>query len=550
MDLSMSSYLLVIPLFLWGLKPLLQEKLFIKTLGWYQMILIFLIAILQAVDLEIFKNWGHRIDAAILPFLKYPSEAIASAGSSPFRLLFTITGLNFVAASMFWVGITQSKIKKVGEKNGGFQFFSALFFLVVLILPIRGGIQLTPINQSAVYFSTNRNLNFAAENPAWVLFQSIIESGNQDNLDERYTRFPKTETEKLINELYQGIPAKKTFSVLKKTRPNIVLIVWESLTSKVVGSFGGAFPSTPNLDKLSNQSLSFQKFFASGDRSDKGLASLLSGVPAVGRLSIMTQPNQVMKLPFLPRVLKKEGYHSTYLYGGDLEFSNMKSFMLEAGFDRMVGKENFPPNPYPSKWGIHDEYVFSKQLEIADMEKTPFFHTLFTLSSHEPFEFPGSPMPDNQPIDTLLCRAHRYTDNCFGNWLEKAKKTDWWPNTLVVIVADHGHSFPKQSADNDPWKFKIPMVWTGGALSDSAKISFLGAGTQTDFAATLLSQMNLDARSFRFSRNLLAIPNSNFVYFAYRNGNGFYRYSDEKATEDQSAGNKYQQAVYEELYKP
>jgi phosphoglycerol transferase MdoB-like AlkP superfamily enzyme len=550
MDLSMASYLLVIPLVLWGLKPLLPGNGFIKALGWYQLLMVFFLAILQVSDLEIFKNWGHRIDAAIIPFLAYPEEALASAGSSPFRILLTIVGLTYVVSAMFWSGITKEKIKQLGAETSIYQLPAALFFLGLLILPIRGGIQLSPMNQSSVYFSSHRNLNFSAENAAWVFMNSVIESGNDRNLDQTYIRYPKPETEKLLLELYGQKPGENFPEILNTKRPNIVLIVWESLTAKVVKSFGGKFPSTPNFDAESRNSLRFENYFASGDRSDKGLASLLSGVPAIGRLSIMAQPNQVIKLPFLPRVLKKAGYHSTYLYGGDLEFANMKGFMIEAGFDKLVGKEDFPPNSFPSKWGVHDQFLFEKQLSLAEQEKEPFFHTLFTLSSHEPFEFPGSPSPENQPIDTLLCRSHRYTDACLGQWLERAKKSAWWKNTLVVIVADHGHSFPDPTEDKDPWKFKIPMIWTGGALKDSARMAWTFSGSQTDFAAMLLPQLGLEAKAFHFSRNLLALPKPEFVYFAYRMGNGFYRYASGEAREDSASGNRYQQGVFEAFYKP
>ena len=550
MDLSMASYLLVVPLLLWGLRSVLPGNLFIRILGWYQLLLVFAFSVLQTADLEIFKNWGHRIDAAILPFLAYPKEALASAGSSPFRILFTVAGLSYVVSAMFWSGITKEKIRQLPNEKFGFQAFTALLLLSCLILPIRGGLQLTPMNQSTVYFSSSRNLNFSGENAAWVFFHSVIESGNDRNLDKVYILGPRSETDSLIAKLYTHPKAGNTISVLNMKRPNIVVLVWESLSSKVAGSFGGKFPSTPNLDKQSRESLRFENYFATGDRSDKGLASLMSGVPAVGRLSIMAQPNQVIRLPFLPRLLKKEGYRSAFLYGGDLEFSNIKGFMMEAGFDRLIGKDDFSDNPFPSKWGVHDQYLFEKQLEMAGKETAPFFHTLFTLSSHEPFEFPHSPPPGNLPVDSLLCRAHRYTDACLGKWLAEAKKTTWWNNTLVVIVADHGHSFPGPSPDNDPMKFKIPMLWTGGALKDSAQTNFTVPGSQTDFAATLLAQLGLQSKEFRFSRNLLSRPEPEFVYFAFRMGNGFYRYQSGIPKEDPASGNRYQQAVYEAFYKP
>jgi phosphoglycerol transferase MdoB-like AlkP superfamily enzyme len=529
-------------------RPILGHKSWWKILSTYQLLLTFFIGLGFTADLEIFGNWGHRLDAAIVPYLLYPKEAFASAFSSPLRILFTISGLSFIVSMMFWLGIQRTVFKKM-EVGSRFSGLFALPILFLLIFPIRGGVQLIPMNQSSVYFSKDRQLNQSAENPIWVFFQSVLESGSSKNYDSAYIKFPTNKASELYDSLYAKSQDFEGPFVLTSQRPNIVLIVWESLSAKVVGSFGGGFPSTPNLDKISAQGLRFTNFYASGDRSDKGLASLLSAAPAIGKLSIMTQPNLVDKLPFISKTLKEAGYKTSFFYGGDLEFSNMKNFMIQAGFDPIFGKDDFPETSYNSKWGAHDEVVLGKQIEVAGKEKEPFFHVLFTLSSHEPFEVPGMKINENEPVDSLFCRAHRYTDRCIGNWLNLAKSSNWWQNTLVIIVADHGHALPKRSPDEDVLKYRIPMVWTGGALSPELNSNIQKAGSQTDLPATLLTQLQLKSDHFRFSQNLLDSSGNGFSYFSFRNGNLFQIQRDGMLFKDEKMGNLYQQSVYETYYK-
>jgi phosphoglycerol transferase MdoB-like AlkP superfamily enzyme len=256
--------------------------------------------------------------------------------------------------------------------------------------------------------------------------------------------------------------------------------------------------------------------YANGDRSDKGLVSILSAQPAFGQISLMSHPNLSANFDFLNRRLQKTGYASQYFYGGELEFANMKSYLLNAGFNKLTGKDSFPPESWNSKWGAHDELLFSRQLREAAQEKQTFFHTLFTLSSHEPFEVPGVENQPGTPQDSLFCRAHRYTDRCLGNWVQAAEKQPWWKNTLVIVIADHGHAQPGNSGESDPEKFKIPMLWFGPALKEKGIISRMG--NQTDLFTTLCRQLGDSSAMPPFSKNLLSENSRDFAFYAFRNG--------------------------------
>ena len=545
MDASMSAYIAILPSLLWLVSPWLPQNLPQSMLKMYTVGLLWLVLLGLTADLEIFANWGHRLDAAILPYLMHPREAYASVASSPLWLLALIWLFGLLACA----GYLNLKLKGIlfPSRNEWWPSLLAIPAIGLWVVLLRGGMQLAPINQSSVYFSNHRVLNQAAENPIWVFFQSVLEE--QGSSLDGYFQDDRERAIAFARDLYK--PVVPDSSILKISRPNIVLLVWESLSSKVTGHLGGLVPSTPHLDSFASEGLSFSNMYANGDRSDKGLASLLASVPALGKASIMARPDQTAHLPFLNKTLAQSGYQTMFLYGGELEFANMKSFMFNSGFHKILGKSDFSSDTYNSKWGAHDEVLFERQLKEASGEKQPFFHVMFTLSSHEPFEVPGEKPPFGLPVDSLFCRAHRYTDRCFGNWVSKAKKTDWWKNTLVIVVADHGHTHPGKSGEADPAKFHIPMVWGGPALSLSSAVveTF---GNQTDLQSTLLAQLGISNSGLPFSKNLLAREISDFAFFSFRNGSVFLQPSGSTSVTDpipsRNAASWYRQAVTEKYF--
>ena len=546
MDVSMASYISIFPLLLWIGRGFISSPIWMKINTWYRVVFLLFFGFILSADLEVFNVWGHRIDSSIVPYLRFPKEAFASSSSSPLRILFSIYGVSFVVSAMIWTARHGKFIQNLPASSWK-QSLSGIVLMAVLIIPIRGGIQLAPMNQSSVYFSSERVLNQAAENGLWVLVQSLLESKSEQ--DVHYLEGSQSEADAVYMELYPNL-INPDSSILNNPNPNVVLIIWESLTAKVVGCLEGAYPSTPNLDQLAKNGLLFRQMYANGDRSDKGLASILSSVPALGESSILARPNKTAKLPFLSKALKAKGYQTAYLYGGELEFANMKSYLLNGGFDQLIGKESFSKDEMNSKWGAHDAQLFSKELQLANQLKTPFFHTLFTLSSHEPFEVPGQHIKGNEPHDSLFCRAHRYTDQCLGRWVEEAKKQAWWPNTLVILVADHGHSAPGSTADKDPLKFRIPMLWFGPALNRNGFVETLG--NQTDIASTLLNQLRLPG--FRFSADLLnkqTVPKAMFAYqhgFTLITSNGTLEVDDFKKEKPNKA-TQIRRKVFTEFYQ-
>ena len=514
MDLSMAGYFSMLPLLMLSFSFLLSGRIIQRAIMVYHLLLLPVLSLMAVADLEIFQKWGHRLDAAVLPYLAFPAEALASSLSSPLHLLVPLHLFFSAAAFFLWKKLAAGLVSEGKEK--ALLLFPRLFFTAACILPIRGGLQLAPMNQSSVYYSPARILNQSAENPVWVFCQSLLENTSRE-LKSTYAGADRSKARQLCDSLFaDGVSPEM---VLHTGRPNVILIIWESLSYKVAGAWGGKFPSTPCLDSLARTGLQFENIYANGDRSDKGLVSILSAQPAFGKISLMSHPGISSGLDFISRHTRKLGYSDLYMYGGELEFANMKSYLLNAGFNRLIGKSDFPRESWNSKWGAHDEALFDRQLLEAKKSRQPFFHTLFTLSSHEPFEVPGQANLPGTPPDSLFCRAHRYTDRSLRTWVSNASRQAWWKNSLVIIIADHGHAQPGNSAEEDPEKFKIPMLWFGPALKKSGRIQ--RTGNQTDLFATLCRQLGDNSQMPAFSKNLLSPGSRDFAFYAFRNGCAF-----------------------------
>ncbi len=438
----------------------------------------------------------------------------ASVYASPLLLLFAI----FIILSVTFIWLYKFFEKNIPANPTKFSFANAalaLFLVAFLFVPIRGGIQKIPILQSDVYFSKNLFANHAALNLPWNLMSSIL---NRNSTKNPFDYLPEEEATTLVDKLYDTGP-RKIPSILKTKKPNIIFIIMESFTAKLVGCVGGEKGVTPNLDKIAEDGLLFTNIYAAGDRSEKGQVAVLSGYPNQAVTSIIKKPVKTEKLPQITKSLKAYGYRTSYTYGGELEFANIKSYLLNAGFDSLVSKYSFDPSERTTSWGVHDHIVLNKFSENLGKERQPFFATIFTLSSHEPYDVPTAPRFEGKDETTLFKNAVAYTDSTIGVFINRFKKDPLWENTLIVFVADHGHPLPGHDENDRPSKFHIPLIFSGGALNIKGVVK--NVGSQTDIVTTVLDQMDISSANFKWGKDLLDSSATQFAFYCFNNGFGF-----------------------------
>lgn len=394
-------------------------------------------------------------------------------------------------------------------------FFISAFLLAFLFVPIRGGVQKIPMNISDAYFSEKIYADHAAINLPWNIMFSIL---NRNDTQNPFRYFTLKESKELVDSLYATGP-KKIPSILSTGKPNVIIIIMESFTSKWVGCLGGVPDVTPNLDSIAAHGLLFTNIYAAGDRSEKGQVAILSGYPNQAINSIIKTPTKTRKLPSINQSLEKIGYNSSYTYGGELEFANIKSYLINIKMDRLTDKYSFPVSERTTSWGVHDQYVFDHFYNGLQTRKQPFFATLFTLSSHEPYDVPMKPRFKGKDQTTLYKNSVYYTDSIIGSFMNRLKKDPLWKNTLVVFVADHGHPLPGHDPTDSPSKFRIPLIFSGGALTLKGRINTIGS--QTDIATTILDQLHVSTRDFPWGKDLLDSAARSFAFYSFNNGFGF-----------------------------
>jgi phosphoglycerol transferase MdoB-like AlkP superfamily enzyme len=295
--------------------------------------------------------------------------------------------------------------------------------------------------------------------------------------------------------------------------------VLESFGSALIGPLGGDSLTTPEFNRHIREGVLFTNFYASGNRTDKAMPAILNGYPAQPAVSIMKEPKKTQSLPGIVKAMNGQNYENEFWYGGEINFANFNSFVINSGFKKIITMHNFSPEYYNSKWGVHDHILFKTIEDSMKNVREPFLKVILTLSSHEPFEVPMDPVFKGGDDFTKYKNSIYYTDRTIGSFLDWAKNTDWWKNTLVILVADHcrRNSIDVLAYSEDI--FRIPMLWLGGALAVH-DIKIDKYGSQVDIPLTLLHQLDMDD-NYPFSKDLLSPESKSFAFYTFNEGFGF-----------------------------
>jgi len=515
LDISTTGYYLLLPLM--GIIPgvILTGNWFRLFVRWYTYFMIVFSSLIIVSDANLYSYWGFRMDYTPMLYLKTPREAFASV--STFKIIQLLCSIMIMSACYIFIYKKFIDRLFLGFKKIRYQIAGLLLFIVLwgaLIIPIRGGFGLAPINAGTVYFSNKMFLNHAAINAVWNVGTSAL---TQKPVKNPYEFGDLSVATSIVDTLTlkKGIPEK----VLNNNRPDINLIVLESFSGYLIGPLGGDSLVTPNFNRYAREGILFSNFYASGTRTDKAMPAILDGYPAQPAQSIIKEPKKSQSLPSLVKILNENGYHSSFWYGGEINFANFNSFVIGSGFNEIITKNNFDPANYNSKWGVHDHILFQAIKDSMQSMQEPFLKVILTLSSHEPFDVPMKAVFTGSDEMSKYKSSVYYADKTLGSFLDWAKGTEWWKNTLVVMVADHAARIYSDMPNYKQNVFRIPMLWIGGAISKKG-LRIEKLGSQVDIPTTLLNQMGISA-SFPFAKDLLSDQSKSFAFYTYNEGFGF-----------------------------
>lgn len=533
-DLSVAGYMTTLPGLMLAMS-LWTDKAWLRW-GWRFAVgaesLVLATAI--CVNIGLYEYWQFPLDATPL-FYFFTSPADAFASVSLWTVLAGVAGIASLTA--LTVLVLHGKLPATLPKGAPtrrrrcLQTCSLLILTGLLFFPIRGGLTVSTMNTGHVFFSHVQARNHAAVAPLFSLVESLKK---QNDFKSQYRFFDDKEAHAIFQALHTPTDTTATESagqLLNTQKPDIVLIILESFSSKLMRTLGGESGVVPHLEQIAQEGLLFTNFYANSFRTDRGLVAILSGYPAQPTTSVMKYPRKTANLPSLTRSLSHMGYEASYFYGGDADFTNMRSYLINQGFSSIISDADFPVTERLSKWGIHDHLLFQRAFkDIVGKQgagTVPHFSVIQTSSSHEPFNVPYHRLPNKR------LNAFAYTDSCLGSFIHELSKSPSWERTLVVIVPDHLGAYPEHMSNFSPDRYRIPLVMTGGALARRGRVATVGS--QIDIAATLYAALlqgqgngttQAVRKAFPFGKDLFNPYMPHFAFFCVPDAMG---YADDKS---------------------
>lgn len=466
------------------------------------------------IDFTLFREWQSIFNYRAAKYLYQPFKIIKNISSSEI-------GIGILMVVGFWM-LTKFGYKKLFQYKTTTSFkWKYLFFQIVLIplvfLALRGGYSVVPKTQSHAFHSTHRVYNLASINSTWNFFTILINFSPYLK-ENPYKKFDEKEVNQYINQLFSDdTNPSDTNLICKWHYPNIVLITLEGVGVAAMQATLNQQKVMPFLDSLSKEGIYFSNFYATGFRTEQGLASLLSGALSLPFNNLTDDVNALKNMPSMIQTFRNKSYQTNFLFGGDIEFMNVKAYLKSIGFQSIKDVNAFNKTDRIQKLGVPDAILFNKAVSEISTQKTPFFYQILTQSTHTPFDIPGQ-QPSSDEAQNYL-KAAKYLDISLDQFFKKMSKLPCYKNTIFIITSDHSHHYPQDISIASSQRFHIPLIIFGPSVKNSnfdTKKYF----AQNDFPATLMHILGWKEKQYlKFSRNYFS---NNFPFTFSTFVDGYY----------------------------
>jgi len=477
-----------------------------RSAGWvllrgYLVLVTLFVVFVELGTIPFIDQYDARPNYLYVEYLKYPREVFATLMASYGLLLVIVTFTALVSGWFAW-RLSRATVQK--SSQSGFLRASIMtpFLLVLILMMIRSTLDHRPVNPSTVAFSTDSMVNQLPLNSPYSLLYAIYEQ-HRDSAGgaTNYGKMDDADVSRIvigdagfISTLDSGgdEPTMHMQTATHHTkRPlNLVIILEESLGAEFVGSLGGK-NLTPELDKLANDGIWFEQLYATGTRSVRGIEAVISGFPPTSKRSIVKLAETQEHFFTIADFLQDHGYQTSFLYGGEAHFDNMRRFFLNNGFQTVIDENDFENPDFLASWGVSDEDLFQRAHQyFSERGDQPFFSLVFTSSNHEPFDIPADKVTEESGPDSGRDMAVKYADYALGRFFEQAHSSNYFENTVFLVVSDHNSRvYGDQLVPIE--RFHIPGVILGAGI-ESRRIT--GISSQIDLLPTLLSLIGVDGR--------------------------------------------------------
>jgi phosphoglycerol transferase MdoB-like AlkP superfamily enzyme len=475
-------------------------------------------------------QFDARPNRLFVEYLVYPKEVGSTllAGYLPQLIAAVIA----VAFSVWLMQRTlRNGLRGARKIHGATAVAVAPMLFALCFFAARSTLDHRAVNPSTVAISTDPMVNDLALNSSYTVLYAIYQEHHELPGGFRYAPMAEDEVLRRVKDgMHVDASAFDAGSIptlhhqtATRTPPrpkNLVIVLEESLGAEFVGALGGK-PLTPRLDELAHQGLWFENLYATGTRSVRGLEALVTGFTPTPAESVIKLGRSQRNFFSIAQLLRNQGYDTSFIYGGEGQFDNMRRFFMNNGFNSVIDEDNYVNPVFYGSWGVADEDVFTRaDQEFAKSRERPFFTLLFTTSNHSPYEYPdGRIEPYDKDDPHTVNNAVKYADYALGKFFDVARTKPYWNDTVFLVVADHNSRvFGAQLVPVE--HFHIPALILGAGIEPSV---YSPIASQIDLPPTLLSLIGISAEHPMIGHDL-TLPK-----FAAWPGRAILQYGDTQA---------------------
>ncbi len=516
-DLVLVAMMMVIPA---ALTPLFCTHLALFK-QWRRFLLLYLtigfvfIAFMELSTPSFINQYDSRPNYIFVEYLKHYKEVGSTLlAEYPLQLLLAVVVVPLVS----WGFVRTTRRLLVLERP--IHWFPALLLVPIVFISFvaagRSTLDHRAVNPATVAISADHLVNDLPLSSAYTVLYSIYLSGKDEEGGIPYGKMEFEEVVKIVRQEMGVDPASFTAadspsrhlqqSTAPRDKPyNLIIVLEESLGAEFVGKLGG-LPLTPNIDALAAEGIWFDNLYATGTRSVRGIEAVVTGFPPTPAISVVKQSKSQRDFFSLASFLKARGYDTGFIYGGEGHFDNMRSFFMGNGFNYVIDQNDYANPVFKATWGVSDEDLFTKADEkFSSYGDKPFFGLVFSSSNHSPFEFPDGRITLHDSDKQTVNNAVKYADYAVGQFIAKAKKSNYWDNTLILVIADHNSRvYGATLLPVD--RFHIPALILGGPVKPDVIPTL---ASQIDIGPTLFSMMGVSGEHPMIGRDLTVPENRN-----------------------------------------
>jgi len=471
-----------------------------SLLRYYLVVVTLFVVWVELGTIPYIDQYDARPNYIYVEYLKYPREILSMLMASYGLLMLAVAFVTLGSGLLAW-RLSRNAVQSASRSRPTGAWLLMPVIAILIFAMIRSTLDHHPVNPSTAAFTTDSMVNQLPLNSPYTLIYAIYEqqrdskggAANYGKMDESEVLAIVVESAGLTGkvDLQSDTPTKhKQEATRRLDRPlNLVIVLEESLGAEFVGGLGGK-DLTPNLDGLANEGIWFERLYATGTRSVRGIEAIISGFPPTSKRSVVKLSDTQINFFTIAGLLQNQNYQTSFMYGGSAHFDNMRRFFLNNGFQTVIDVKDFENPQFEGTWGVSDEDLFLKAHDyFTGRGDQPFFSLVFSSSNHKPFEVPAGKVETRTGPDGARETAVAYADYSLGRFLSLARSSDYYDNTVFLIVSDHNsrvkgaHLVPIE-------RFHIPGVIWGGSI-EPRRVA--GITSQIDLLPTLLSLMGVDS---------------------------------------------------------